>query len=103
MTNSGAVIVFNIERASASDLVAHDRHELERVSEASEIDPARRHLNRVLRGPASPKAAVAAYRERHALQQASRRQEEPYVRIVLSASPTYFRPPGPECVGHLGK
>jgi hypothetical protein len=94
MTSSGgAVIVFNIERASASDLVAHDRHELDA------IDPARRHLNRVLRGPESPKAAVADYRERHALAQTSRHQEEPYVRIVLSASPIFFRPQDPDAAG----
>lgn len=97
--SSGPVIVFNIERASASDLVAHDRHELERTSETSEIDPARTHLNRVLCGPPSPKAAVEGYRERYALEKASRRQEEPYVRIVLSASPAYFRPEEPAAGG----
>ncbi|GGK51763.1 plasmid recombination protein [Salinarimonas ramus] len=84
------VIVFTVERASASDLIAHDRHERLRVAETSVIDPKRTPDNRVLRGPTSPKEAVEKYVSR--IRPPSRRQEEPYARIVLSASEVYFRP-----------
>lgn len=86
------VVVFTVERASESDLIAHDRHERLRLAETSEIDPERTPENRVLVGPASPKEAVERYVSR--IRPASRRQEEPYVRIVVSASPGYFRPAG---------
>lgn len=93
-------LVYNIEPASPSMISSLDRHCLKREPDgASNIVPERSHLNRILEGHedglmVSLKALYASGVKKPAAQ-----SERPYLRIVLSASPEYFRPGDPAAVG----
>jgi len=93
-------LVYNIEPASATMIASLDRHCLVRVPDgASAIDPARSHLNRVLLG--DPKGLSQSLKELYSsgVKRPTAQAEKPYLRIVASASPTYFRPDDPDAVG----
>ena len=93
-------LVYNIEPASPSMISSLDRHCLVREPDgSSNIVTARSHLNQILEGHEnglmqSLKALYAGGVKKPAAQ-----SERPYLRIVLSASPEYFRPDDPEAVG----
>lgn len=104
-------LVYNIEPASPSMISSLDRHCLTRTPDgSSNIVTARSNLNRVLEGlehepdkdnenysgglSRTLKAFYAGGVKKPAAQ-----SESPYLRIVLSASPEYFRPDDPEAVG----
>lgn len=111
-------LVYNIEPASPSMISSLDRHCLTRVPDgASNIDPDRSHLNQLLigerlpdpqgplrEGQAWPKKAGPIKASMDALydsgvKKPAAQSERPYLRIVLSASPEYFRPDDPDAVG----
>lgn len=104
-------LVYNIEPASPSMISSLDRHCLVREPDgSSNIVKKRSHLNRVLQGlehehdresenyggglGRTLKALYASGVKKPAAQ-----SERPYLRIVLSASPEYFRPDDPTAVG----
>ena len=104
-------LVYNIEPASPSMISSLDRHCLVREPDgSSNIVKERSHLNRVLQGlehehdresenyggglGRTLKALYASGVKKPAAQ-----SERPYLRIVLSASPEYFRPNDPAAVG----
>lgn len=93
-------IVFSIEPAATSDVRAMDAHErLRKPDGTSAIDPERRHLNRTLHGPIEgPMASLRALFE-GGVRRSAKQAEAPYLRIVLSASPAYFRPASPDAHG----
>lgn len=95
-----ALLVYNIEPASPSMISSLDRHCLARIPDgASNIDPNRSHLNRTLEG--DPSGLMQSLRNLYAggVKKPAAQSESPYLRIVLSASPEYFRPDDPEAVG----
>ena len=93
-------LVYNIEPASPSMISSLDRHCLVREPDgSSNIVLERSHLNRILEGhegglTASLKALYAS-----GVKKPTAQAEKPYLRIVLSASPEYFRPDDPGAVG----
>ena len=93
-------LVYNIEPASPSMISSLDRHCLVREPDgSSNIVTERSHLNRILEGhedglTASLKALYAS-----GVKKPTAQAEKPYLRIVLSASPEYFRPGDPGTVG----
>ena len=92
-------LVFNCEPCGQEGVSAMDKHERLRVASASNIDPARRHLNRTLHGnPDGPAAALADLYASGVLQPA-RQAHRPYLRIVMGASPAFFRPDDPDLIG----
>lgn len=91
---TGPDIVMNIRYAGASEVRAVSVHETKRTPDgASAIDPNRSELNQVLEGPATQTEALAAMWAQGVRPPAAQ-AERPYVQIVLSASPEYFRGPG---------
>ncbi|QFU07246.1 Plasmid recombination enzyme [Rhodobacteraceae bacterium THAF1] len=94
-------LVLSIEPSSASDVRALDAHERIRTHDGtSAIDPSRSHLNRVLHGNAEgPQAALTALYDTGAAARPAPQAERPYLRLVLSASSSFFRPDDPEAVG----
>ena len=90
-----AKLVLNIEAAGASEVRAMDSHEHKREPDGtSAIDPLRSHLNEVLHGPvAGPSAALRAVWAA-GVKRPNVQAEKPYLRLVVSASPSYFRDPG---------
>ncbi len=93
-------LVYNIQPASPSMISALDRHCLARVPDgASNIDPDRSHLNQTLAG--DPAGLMQSLRNLYAsgVKKPAAQSESPYLRIVVSASPEYFRPNDPEEVG----
>jgi len=90
----GPDIVMTIRYATASDVKAVTDHELNRTPDGSSaIDPARSPLNMVLHGPESQQAALSKMRA-DGVKGPAAQAEAPYVQMVLSASPSYFRPNG---------
>lgn len=91
---TGPDIVMNIRYAGASEVRAVSVHETKRTPDgASAIDPSRSELNQVLEGPATQTEALAAMWAQGVKPPAAQ-AERPYVQMVLSASPEYFRGPG---------
>lgn len=104
-------LVYNIEPASPSMISSLDRHCLTRTPDgSSNIVTARSHLNRILEGFEHQRdkanenyggglvRTLKAFYDR-GIQKPTAQAEKPYLRIVLSASPEYFRPADPEAVG----
>ena len=95
-----AKLVYNIEPASPSMISALDRHCLTRVPDgSSNIVPARSHLNRILEGDKNGLMQSLRNFYDRGVQKPTAQSEKPYLRIVLSASPEYFRPGDPDAVG----
>jgi len=95
-----AKLVYNIEPASPSMISSLDRHCLTRTPDgSSNIVTARSHLNRILEG--DERGLMQSHKNLYArgVQKPTAQAEKPYLRIVLSASPEYFRPADPEAVG----
>lgn len=95
-----AKLVYNIEPASPSMISSLDRHCLTRVPDgSSNIVPARSHLNRILEGDKNGLMQSLRNFYDRGVQKPTAQSEKPYLRIVLSASPEYFRPGDPDAVG----
>jgi enhancing lycopene biosynthesis protein 2 len=93
-------LVYNIEPASPSMIRSLDRHCVDRVPDgASAIDPDRSSLNRIIVGNAAGVLASLDDLYASGVQKPAQQSESPYLRIVVSASPSYFRPDDPEAVG----
>lgn len=90
----GPDIVMNIRYAGTSEIRALDRHEVDREPDGvSAIDPERSHLNKVLHGPATQGAAINNMLA-SGVKPPAKQAERPYVQLVLSASPSFFRADG---------
>lgn len=95
-----AKLVYNIEPASPSMISSLDRHCLTRVPDgSSNIVPARSHLNRILEGDKNGLMQSLRNFYDRGVQKPTAQSEKPYLRIVLSASPEYFRPGDPDAAG----
>ena len=93
-------LVYNIEPASPSMIRSLDRHCRDRVPDgASAIDPARSDQNAVLVGNSDGVLASLADLYASGVKEPAPQAEAPYLRIVVSASPGYFRPRDPDAVG----
>lgn len=91
---TGPDIVMNIRYVSASGVSAVTAHELHRTPDGSSaIDPGRTHLNAVLYGPATQQAALDAM-IKGGVKGPAAQAEDPYVQMVISASPDFFRTDG---------
>lgn len=87
-------VVMNIRYVGQSAIKAQSHHEKHRTPDgASAIDPARSHLNKVLRGPVTQSEALERLWSKGVKPPATQ-SETPYVQMVLSASPEFFRDPG---------
>lgn len=87
-------VVMNIRYVGQSAIKAQSHHEKHRTPDgASAIDPVRSHLNKVLRGPATQSEALERLWSKGVKPPATQ-SETPYVQMVLSASPEFFRDPG---------
>lgn len=87
----GPDLVMTTRYVGASEIRAVSEHELDRTPDGSSaIDPLRSHLNRVLHGPRTQTEAVAqAWAS--GVRPPAKQAERPFVQMVLSASPEYFR------------
>jgi hypothetical protein len=95
-----ALLVYNIEPASPSMIRSLDRHCLARTPDgASNIVTARSHLNQILEGDKEGLMQSLSNLYASGVKKPAAQSEKPYLRIVLSASPEYFRPNDPEAVG----
>ncbi len=93
-------LVYNIEPASPSMIRSLDRHCLHRVADgASAIDPNRSKLNQIIVGKKGGVLAALNALYESGVQKPAKQSESPYLRIVVSASPSYFRPDNPSAVG----
>lgn len=93
-------LVYNVEAASPSMIRSLDRHCRKRTPDGSSaIDPARSHLNQTLIG--SQEGLFASLEDffEDGPKRPAKQAEKPYLRIVVSASPSYFRPDDPEAHG----
>lgn len=97
-------LVFDIKPASASHIRALNDHVVNRAADGtSAIDLDRTHLNQHLHGdPAGPSASLAAFygpKDAPKVKRPTAQAEAPYLRIVIGASPEYFRPDDPDARG----
>lgn len=91
---TGPDIVMTIRYVSASAISAVTAHELHRTPDGSSaIDPERTHLNTILHGPATQQVALDETLK-EGVKGPAKQAEDPYVQIVLSASPEFFRTGG---------
>lgn len=88
---SAPLAVLDIERIGWAALRAHAQHERREIGDCSHAAPDRRHLNRWLGRDACPQEAVRQYLGETGAK-IDRRNERPFTRLLLSASPSYFRP-----------
>lgn len=87
-------VVMNIRYVGTTKIHSVSDHEKNRTPDgASAIDPARSRLNKVLLGPATQADALKELWE-GGVKPPATQSETPYIQMVLSASPEYFRDPG---------
>lgn len=92
----GPDLVMNIRYVGTPEIAHVSRHELHRTPDGtSAIDPARSHLNRVLVGPRTQGEAIAGMIA-SGVRPPTAQAESPFVQLVLSASPAFFRSEGQE-------
>lgn len=94
------LLVLNIYEISERGVISINRHETKRETDGtSAIDPARRHLNRTILGSTDgPSASLAAFYD-GGIQRPDAQAETPYLSLVITASPSYFRPDDPQAAG----
>lgn len=93
-------LVYNIEPASPSMISSLDRHCQKREPDgSSNIVTTRSHLNQILEGDEDGLMASLKTLYAGGVKKPAAQSERPYLRIVLSASPEYFRPGDPGAVG----
>lgn len=90
----GPDIVMTIRYAGASEIRSVTDHELNRTADGSSaIDPDRTPLNEILHGPRTQQEAVQKMWS-DGVRKPTAQAEDPYVQMVLSASPEHFRDEG---------
>lgn len=90
----GPDIVMTTRYASVSDVRAVSEHEKHRTPDgSSSIDPNRSHLNEVLIGPGTQQDALDQLYG-SGVKRPTAQAEAPFVQMVLSASPSFFRTEG---------
>lgn len=93
------LLVYNIEAASPTMVRSLHRHCRDRVPDgASAIDRSRSNLNEVLLGRRDVLESLEAFYQ-GGVQRPAKQAEAPYLRIVISASASYFRPDAPDAIG----
>lgn len=91
---TGPDIVMTTRYVGASAIRAVTEHEMERTPDGSSaIDPLRSHLNEVLHGPRNQQEAVDNLWDK-GVKKPAKQAENPFVQIVISASPGFFRGEG---------
>lgn len=83
--------VLNIERIGFNALNAHARHERREIGDTSHTNRSKTHLNSRVGLSECPENAVRRYLQK-TNSKIDLRNETPITRILLSASPEYFRP-----------
>lgn len=97
------LLVLNIEPASPSMIRSLDRHCVHREPDgASNIDPSRSDQNVIIIGHED--GLLASINDFYTTgpkppAPPAKQSEKPYLRIVVSASPSYFRPDDPDAIG----
>jgi len=86
------LIVFDIQRVSGGTLKAQAKHDLRTAGDLSHTDPSRAHLNRVLVGSGNAFKDCAQIIHEHSAT-IDKRQEKPFTRIILSATPEHLAEP----------
>ena len=90
----GPDIVMTTRYVGVSEIRSVSEHELNRTPDGSSaIDPLRSHLNQVLHGPRTQTEAVAQMWS-SGVRPPAKQAERPFVQMVLSASPEFFRRDG---------
>lgn len=90
--------VLDIQRIGWGKLRAHALHERRAIGDTSHVDLQRRKLNRWTGLDACPERAAKKYIQATGAK-IDKRNEQPMTRLLLSASPSYFRPEGEEGEG----
>lgn len=91
---TGPDIVMNTRYAGPSQIRSVSVHQKKRTPDGSSaIDPARSRLNEVLEGPATQSEALDRLWAA-GVKPPTAQAEKPYVQLVLSASPSFFRTDG---------
>lgn len=91
---TGPDIVMQVRYVGASEIRAVSLHSVERTADGwSAIDTSRSPQNRVLHGPATQQEALEEMWAK-GVKRPAKQSEAPFVQMVLSASPGYFRAPG---------
>lgn len=86
-----ADVVMTTRYVGMREIHAVSRHELERHADGSSaIDPERSHLNKVLLGPATQSDAIDGMLKQ-GVKGPTKQADTPFVQMVLSASPQFFR------------
>ena len=91
MTEKKPLAVLDIQRIGFNELKAHARHERREVGDTSHADPEKTKLNRSIGIDKCPEIAARKYLTKSGAK-IDKRNEKPFTRILLSASPEYFRP-----------
>ncbi|WP_120499038.1 plasmid recombination protein [Roseovarius sp. EL26] len=89
-------IVTNFETATRAEIRGASKHQLIRTPDGwSAVDPTRSHLNQVIIGTGMDiDLDVENYLNTIVVSEAKNASPDPFVTIILSASPEYFRPDG---------
>lgn len=91
---TGPDIVMTTRYVGASAIRAVTEHETHRTPDGSSaIDPLRSHLNEILHGPKTQQEAVDQLWDK-GVKKPAKQAENPFVQIVISASPDFFRGDG---------
>lgn len=91
MTEKKPLAVLDIQRIGFNELKAHARHERREIGDTSHTDSERTKLNRSIGLDKCPETAAKKYLEQTGAK-IDKRNEKPFTRLLLSASPEYFRP-----------
>lgn len=83
--------VINIQRIGFNALKAHAQHERREIGDITHTDATKTPLNAFIGLDKCPEAAVKKYLEQTGAK-IDKRNEKPFTRVLLSASPAYFRP-----------
>jgi len=99
-------LVFDIKPAAPSDIRSLNDHIVKRSADGtSAIDLNRTRLNQHLHGdPAGPSASLERFygpKDNPRVRRPTGQAESPYLTVVISASPEYFRPDDPEARGRF--
>ena len=91
MTEKTPLAVLDIQRIGFNELKAHARHERREIGDTSHTEPGRTQFNRAIGLDNCPENAAKKYLETTKAK-IDKRNAKPFTRLLLSASPEYFRP-----------
>jgi hypothetical protein len=94
--------VLNIERIGFNGLKAHAQHERREIGDQTHTDESKTHLNASIGLDKCPETAVRKYLDQTGAK-IDKRNEKPITRVLLSASPEYFRPGRPDQGGEYDR